>query len=103
MILVLRPGNLNNGNYKLNIPDDNQAIMHDLFDGEPITMILNHDLVISVDGNALTFLNHNALQSVELNEWLTEINAVPYKLGNPPNLVFWLVEQARCLIFRGIQ
>ncbi len=103
MILCLRPGNLNNGTYRLNIPAGSQPVMHDLFDNELITIILNHDLVISVDGNSQTFLNHNALCSVELNDWLNAINAVPYELGNPPNLLFWLVEQPKCLIFRELQ
>lgn len=96
MEIILRPGDLQNGNYRLNIPIMFRGSIENSFATQPIIIILNHETVVEIPNDNLTYVNWHALADARISAWLHEIHAVPYEAGNPPEISFSLVNTSRC-------
>jgi hypothetical protein len=99
MIVKLRPGDLQNNKYRLNILTECKANVRSIFEGIDIQVLLTHNIETSIPITSKTYINHDALRNVELNEWLIDKQFVPYETGNPPTLLFWLSDSRKKLIF----
>lgn len=92
MEIILTPGDLQNDNYRLNIPVAFRESVMEAFADQHIVLVLEHERVIEIPNNNATYLNQHAFSHAHISEWLHEIQVVPYPQGHPPHLPFWLVE-----------
>lgn len=92
MEVILKPGFLNEGHHRLNIPAQYIEIIQAAFNQGPVRLVLGNgekEIAVIPTDNAV-FQNHNAFNSQQINKWIQQNGFGEYEQGHPPSLVFEL-------------